>query len=98
MPGDYANPETPPRSRQHHRELYDLLCGSDPESVEQRDQLKEALKLSDAALIGAITAALIAVGCPPFLAPLVATVIMKKGINPVWEETCAHWSARLGKG
>lgn len=81
-----------------NRELYNLLCGSDPDSVEQRDQLKEALKLSDTALIGAITAALIALGCPPFVAPLVATVIMKKGINPIWEETCAHWSARLGKG
>lgn len=80
-----------------NRELYDLLCGSDQDSAQQRNQLREALKLTDSALIGAITAALTAIGCPAFVAPLVATVIVKRGINPVWEETCAHWSASLEK-
>jgi hypothetical protein len=79
-----------------HRELYGLLCGDGGEASEERDKLKDALKLSQAAMIGGISAALIAIGTPPFIAPLVAAVIVKSGIDPTWEVTCKFWGEKLG--
>ena len=78
-------------------ELHDLLCGAATGVEGERQKLEQALGLTEAAMIGALTTTLMAISCPPFLAPLVAAVIVKKGINPSWEETCKFWGANLGK-
>lgn len=79
-----------------NRDLHRLLCGSEDSASAERERLRQALKLSDAAMVGEIAEALIAIGTPPFVAPLVAAVIVKSGVKPAWEETCALWGARLG--
>ena len=81
-----------------NRELYRVLCGDDPAAQAERERLKQSLKLSEAAMIGGIATALMAIGTPPFVAPLAATVIVRSGINPVWEETCKFWGEKLGEG
>ena len=78
-------------------EIYDLLCGSAEELVAEREKLKNAFNLSEAAMIGALTTAMMGLGCPPFVAPLVAAVIVKNGINPAWEVTCEFWAVKLGR-
>ncbi|MRX51194.1 hypothetical protein GI374_12185 [Paracoccus sp. S-4012] len=79
-----------------NRELYHLLCGDDDTAKVEREKLRQTLKLSDAALIGGIATTLMAIGTPPFLAPLAATVIVRSGIKPAWEETCRFWGERFG--
>ncbi|MBY5482241.1 hypothetical protein HFO84_33710 [Rhizobium leguminosarum] len=78
-----------------HRELYKLLCGDGGDAAGERDKLRSALKLEQAALIGAISTALIAIAVPVFIAPLVAAVIVKSGINPAWEVTCKVWGEKM---
>jgi hypothetical protein len=78
------------------RELYGLLCGQDAANAELRDELRASLNLSQPTVVGVLTAGLIAIGCPAFVAPFVATVVVKKGIAPALEETCKLWSVRLG--
>lgn len=78
------------------RELYGLLCGRDAKNAELRDDLKKSLNLSEPAVVGVLTAGLIAIGCPAFVAPFVATVVVKKGIAPALDETCKIWRGRLG--
>lgn len=80
-----------------HRELYELLCGDDGNKGGERDKLRKALKLDQAALIGAITTALMALSVPALIAPLVAAVIVKSGIEPAWQETCKLWGEHLSK-
>lgn len=75
------------------RELYTLVCTAD--GAAEREALRASLSLPQSGLVGVLTTALIGVGCPPFLAPLVAAVIVKRGIAPAWEETCRIWSDRL---
>ncbi|MCQ0970223.1 hypothetical protein MLD63_07290 [Paracoccus sp. TK19116] len=77
------------------RELYALLCGDDPATKGEREKLRGALNLSDTALTGALAAAMIAVGCPPFVAPLIAAVIVRRGIYPAYEETCRLWGESI---
>ena len=78
-----------------HRQLYDLLCGDGSEADQDRQALRSALALDKVTVVGAMTAALIAVGCPPPAAPLIAAVLVKQGIDPVWQETCSWWGAKL---
>ncbi|WP_096786385.1 hypothetical protein [Rhodobacter sp. CZR27] len=75
------------------RELYTLVCTQ--EGAPERETLRASLSLPQSGLVGVLTTALIGLGCPPFLAPLVAAVIVKRGIAPVWEETCRLWADRL---
>lgn len=79
-----------------HRELYQLLCGDGGDASAERDKLRKALKLEQAALIGAVATALMTLSVPALLAPLVAAVIVKSGIEPVWQETCKLWGEQFG--
>ncbi|CDZ68157.1 Hypothetical protein NGAL_HAMBI2605_64410 [Neorhizobium galegae bv. orientalis] len=80
-----------------HRELYQLLCGDGGSASAERDKLRSALKLEQAALIGAITTALMALSVPALIAPLAAALIVKSGVEPVWQETCKLWGETLGQ-
>lgn len=77
-----------------HRALHRTLCGAGDGAG--REKVLEGLGMSEAALTGALTDVLIAAGAPPFLAPLVATVIVKRGVGPTLNETCRLWGERLG--
>lgn len=79
-----------------NRELYRVLCGEEEGDRAEREKLKASLRLSEAAMIGGIATTLMAIGTPPFVAPLAATVIVKSGVQPAWEETCRFWGERLG--
>ncbi|MVO95505.1 GDSL-type esterase/lipase family protein [Rhizobium leguminosarum] len=79
-----------------HRELYQLLCGDGGSASAERNKLRSALKLEQAAMIGAITTALITLSVPVLIAPLAAALIVKSGIEPTWEETCRLWGEKLG--
>lgn len=78
-----------------HRELYQLLCGDGGTASAERDKLRSALKLEQAAMIGAITTALMTLSVPVMIAPLAAALIVKSGIEPTWEETCRLWGEKL---
>lgn len=80
-----------------HRELYQLLCGDGGKSNAERDKLRQALPLDQAAIIGAVTSALIALSVPILIAPLVAALVVKSGIDPAWEVTCRFWGEKLGE-
>lgn len=73
------------------RELYRLMCGDGGTASAERDKLRSALGLEQAAMVGGISAALMAIAVPPFIAPLLAAIIVKNGINPAWEVTCEVW-------
>ncbi|WP_145108055.1 hypothetical protein [Cereibacter sediminicola] len=75
------------------RELHTLMCTEAGQG--DREALQQALGLPQAGLVGAMTAALMGLGCPAFVAPLVAAVIVKRGVAPAWDETCRIWSLRL---
>ncbi|REF73516.1 hypothetical protein [Paracoccus versutus] len=62
-----------------------------------RDALRDTLNLSETALTGTLSAALIGIGCPPFLAPLIAAIVVRRGINPAYQETCRIWDESLAK-
>jgi lysophospholipase L1-like esterase len=77
------------------RELYRLMCGDGGAATEERDKLRSALGLEQAAMVGAISAALMAIAVPPLIAPLLAAIIVKNGINPAWEVTCEVWGKKF---
>ena len=80
---------------QYLRQLYDLLCGDGKDDLADRNALRDALNFSGTALIGTVSAALIGIGCPPFLAPLIAAIVVRRGINPAYQETCRIWAESL---
>jgi len=79
-----------------HRELYQLLCSNGGNASAERDKLRSALKLEQAAMIGGITTVLMGLSVPALVAPLVAAMIVKSGIEPIWQETCKLWEEKLG--
>jgi hypothetical protein len=81
--------------RRWNRSAYDLACGGDPDDAKTRDDLERALGLGEAAAIGVLTGALIGIGLMVALAPVVATLLVKKFFNPAYGEFCAYWKEKL---
>lgn len=77
------------------RELYDIVCGSDPQDAADRERLKEALRLDSASIVAALTAMLVGIGVSGVVAPLVAALIYRAGIEPTIGELCAIWKDNL---
>lgn len=82
--------------KRFERELHDLICGKAEGVAKEREQLAAALRLDRASIVAAVTASLIQLSCPALVAPLVATLIVRKGLAPVVEELCDAWQERLG--
>lgn len=78
-----------------NREAHDLLCGQSAETAEDRQKIREALgsKTTAAALLAGLLVT--HVGVAPAVAAVVATLIMKRFLRPVYEETCAQWGESL---
>lgn len=82
--------------KRFERELHDLICGEAEGVAKEREQLAAALRLDQASIVAAVTALLIQLSCPALVAPLVATLIVRKGLAPVLDELCDAWQERLG--
>lgn len=82
--------------RRLHRELHGLLCGDAAEDEADRDKLRKALGLGEAAVVAAISAVLIgSLGVAPLVAPVIAAIIYRRGLEPTVEELCALWTEAL---
>ena len=81
--------------RRWNRSAYELACGGDPDDAKTRDDLERALGIGEAAAIGVLTGALIGVGLMAALAPVVATLLVKKFFNPAYGEFCQFWKEKL---
>lgn len=81
--------------RRWSRSAYELTCGSDPDDAKTRADLEKALGIGEAAAIGVLSGALIGIGLMPALAPVLATLLVKKFFNPAYGEFCAYWKEKL---
>ena len=81
--------------RRWNRSAYELACGGDPDDAKTRADLEKALGIGEAAAIGVLTGALIGVGLMAALAPVVATLLVKKFFNPAYGEFCQFWKEKL---
>lgn len=80
-----------------NRELFSLVCEG-REDDETRTKLLAALKLNDAAALGVIATALMALGAPAAIAAALAPLLLKKFINPAKDELCAAWGEAIAAG
>ncbi|MCK0198740.1 hypothetical protein MWN34_17720 [Ancylobacter sp. 6x-1] len=72
--------------------LHDLVCGSKDDTA--REQLLDALNVSEAAAIGVVTTLLLPV-LSPAIAAAVAVVIVKKFLVPAGGVFCDYWGEQL---
>jgi hypothetical protein len=71
------------------KDLQQLICGDDAKSAEERNKLKDAFgagKVTGAVLL---STALIGIGCPPALAPVVAAIVVSRFLGSAIEVFCA---------
>jgi hypothetical protein len=78
-----------------NKSAYQVVCGGDPEDAKARDSIMHSLGLGEGAAIAAISAALIGVGMMAALAPVLATILVKKFFNPAIGEFCGFWKEKL---
>lgn len=83
--------------RRWERELYELLCGKDPDDTADRTRLRDAAGLGPDALIGALAGWLVAgpLGVPALLAGVLAAILVKRFGTATLEEMCLAWKERL---
>ncbi len=78
--------------RRVHRELYNVLCGSNPEDERDRNKLRGAFGLSEEAIITSFMTVMISsLGIAPVLAPILAALLVRRFLKPIYEETCVFW-------
>lgn len=79
------------------RAAYDLICGSDEVSTEERAKIFEAFGLKNArGLITVLVPVLVAyLGIATSVALLIATILVKIVLNPVYETLCEAWAVAL---
>jgi len=65
-----------------NKQLYGLVCGKGGENEKERDAILGALNIGETAVIGAVAAALLALGVPPPIAAPLAPLIVKMFVWP----------------
>ena len=81
-----------------NRQLHALLCGDDAENAADRDKLKDALGLDDAAVAAVLVQILVgSFGLMPAVATLVAALFLKHVLKPSLDEICSVWEDHLDK-
>jgi hypothetical protein len=75
------------------KELHSLVCEKGDQG--ERDKLMNALNLGETATIGAVAAALMALGVPAPIAAAGAALIVKRFIWPARDELCVVWGEKL---
>jgi len=83
--------------RRWERELYELLCGSDPDDKADRGKLRDAAGVGPDALVGALAGWLVAgpLGAPALLAGVIAAIIVKRFGTATLDQMCQIWRERL---
>lgn len=83
--------------RRWERELYELLCGRDPDESTDRAKLREAAGVGPDALVGALAGWLVAgpLGVPAVLAGVLAAILVKRFGTATLDEMCQIWRERL---
>ncbi|MBJ3778436.1 hypothetical protein [Acuticoccus mangrovi] len=82
--------------RRLHRELHDLMCGTGEDDVADRKKLADAFGLGEAAVTAAIASVLVgSLGVAPYVAPVVAAILYKRGVKPTIAEVCVIWGEAL---
>lgn len=83
--------------RRWERELFDLVCGTDEDDKKDRDDLRDALGIGEAALVGAVSAWLVTgpLGVPALLAGVLAAILVKRFGGATAEVACAAWKERV---
>jgi len=76
------------------RALYELVCGGQGDDADRR-KLFDALNVSEAAAIAAVTALLLGMAVPPPIAAAASVVIVRKFLVPAGEEVCLFWGEQL---
>ena len=75
--------------------VYKLICGSDEENKEIRDEITD-LFTNKYTLIGGLAVLLTTqFGVAPAVATLIATIAIKRFFDPALEEVCVVWKASL---
>lgn len=104
LAGGLESGETKPPSglarrllRRWETELYDLICGDDPDDVETRDKLRGALGVDNQSLIAFVTGWLVSgpLGVSALLAGVLAAILVKRFGSATHEEVCSVWKDRL---
>lgn len=78
--------------RRLNRELHGLICGDGDDDREDREKLRGALGLDDAAIAGTLVQILVSsFGLMPAVATVVAALLIKRVLRPSLEEMCEVW-------
>ena len=83
--------------RRWERELYDLLCGDDPEDKNDRERLSRQAGLGADALVAAVARWLVAspIGVPAALAGVLAALIVRRLGGAALTSVCDLWADRF---
>lgn len=82
-------------ARRWSRELHGLVCGEESNHPEERGELLDALKLSEAATIAAVASGLVALNVGAAIAAAAAPLIVRRFIWPAKDELCTAWAEML---
>jgi len=82
-----------------HRELHEVICGDPDAAGDERRRLEERLGLEEGAVVAALASIMIgSLGIAPFLAPLIAAILYKAGIEPTVDLLCERWARAFDAG
>jgi len=83
--------------RRWNKELHGLVCGTQARDRKERQEILGALNLGETAVIGAVAAALLAMGVPAPIAAALAPLIVRKFIWPAKDELCKSWAEGIAR-
>lgn len=78
-----------------NKNLYELACAAGTSESKERKDLLEALHVGDAAVIGVVAAALLAMNLAAPLAAVLAPILVKRFIMPAKDELCSAWGEAI---
>ncbi len=79
-----------------HGQAFELICGSQNQDNEQRQQVLDAFGVGRDAVGAAIAGILIAqLGLAPIIAPVVAALILRLVFKPAYESMCGVWKEKV---
>lgn len=78
-----------------NKELYGVVCGGGKVSDKERQALLGALNLGEAATIGMLATALLALSVPGAIAAALAPILVRRFVWPAKEELCSAWKEAI---
>lgn len=77
-------------------EAYKLVCGSDPNDKEDREEVLKAFGVGDVAAGAALATLLVThLGLAPALAAVISALVVKRFFQPAHEEFCEVWKKNV---